>query len=450
MASSFAFLMVSSSPCCLFQHWSWVLLLATLLSTSLYGPLLVMAEPGLIIHAASNCCAAGASPNDSAAVTPLHGLLYEANPLVTIPLPNLPNIEDFTSVLTISSPNDSAFEAFVIQVVNSKATKHFSLGETVIFAFLGVTLTNLCSLIGLICIPIKRLKFFNLILSYMMGLAVSALFSAALLILLPEAIRMADMPLEFGGQGRTYLLKLSCIPAGLLVFFCIEYVLLILPRLLKLRKPPNSDSSDPAESTIKVENTLSMKSGDSATPRPVAQSSRHRSSCLKCSVNNFAQIAPMAWMILLGDSVHNFMDGMAIAVGFTESPTVGVAICLCILFEELPHELGDFAVLITAGFSVKLAICANFASACTAYLGLIIGLVIGEVSSGALYVFAATSGVFLHVSLADMLPSIRETLEEAEKKRGSSLGIFVIQIGGLITGYACVLGVIFASDYISF
>lgn len=45
---------------------------------------------------------------------------------------------------------------------------------------------------------------------------------------------MADMPLEFGGQGRTYLLKLSCIPAGLLTFFCIEYVLLILPRLLKV------------------------------------------------------------------------------------------------------------------------------------------------------------------------------------------------------------------------
>lgn len=84
-----------------------------------------------------------------------------------------------------------------------------------------------------------------------------------------------------------------------------------------------------------------MKNGDSAAPRSVAQSSRHKLSCLKCSAKNFAQIAPMAWMILLGDSIHNFMDGMAIAVGFTESPTVGVAICLCILFEELPHELGN-------------------------------------------------------------------------------------------------------------
>lgn len=45
---------------------------------------------------------------------------------------------------------------------------------------------------------------------------------------------MADMPLEFGGQGHSYLIKLSCVPIGLLVFFCIEYILLIAPRLLKV------------------------------------------------------------------------------------------------------------------------------------------------------------------------------------------------------------------------
>ena len=48
-------------------------------------------------------------------------------------------------------------------------------------------------------------------------------------------------------------------------------------------------------------------------------------------------------MILLGDSFHNFMDGMTIGVGFTESPTIGIALSLSILFEELPHELGECA-----------------------------------------------------------------------------------------------------------
>lgn len=46
---------------------------------------------------------------------------------------------------------------------------------------------------------------------------------------------MIDMPLEFGGQGRTYLFKLSCIPAGALFFYFVEYILLILPRLLRVR-----------------------------------------------------------------------------------------------------------------------------------------------------------------------------------------------------------------------
>lgn len=49
----------------------------------------------------------------------------------------------------------------------------------------------------------------------------------------------------------------------------------------------------------------------------------------------------MAWVILLGDSIHNFMDGMAIAVAFSDGPLLGLTVTLCILFEELPHELGN-------------------------------------------------------------------------------------------------------------
>lgn len=108
-------------------------------------------------------------------------------------------------------------------------------------------------------------------------------------------------------------------------------------------------------------------------------------------------------MILLCDSVHNFMDGMAIAAGFTKSPTTGLTICLCVLLEELPHELGDFAVLISSGLSVKSALCVNFISACAAYLGLILGLLIGGAASGTFYVFATMAGIFLYISLSGMV-----------------------------------------------
>ena len=134
-------------------------------------------------------------------------------------------------------------------------------------------------------------------------------------------------------------------------------------------------------------------------------------------------------MILFGDAFHNFMDGMTIAVGFTESPSIGIALTLSILFEELPSELGkikerlhnflllsitafwidkfyflgDFAILISSGFSVKSAVASNFTSACSSYLGLIVGVIIGEVSTGALYVFAVTSGFFLYICLSEMV-----------------------------------------------
>ncbi|KAH9282520.1 Zinc transporter ZIP14 [Echinococcus granulosus] len=450
MASPFTFLMVLSTPSTLFRHWTLVLSVVTLLYSSFLGPLPVVGEPALILHSMPNHFPIGPISNETAAIKTLDDPTFVDNPLVTIPLPNLPNIEKSTALLTIASQNDSRFESFLLRITSESGEKYRNLMEVIIFAFLGVTVTNLCAVTGFICIPIQRSKYFNSFINFMLALAVSALFSTAILVLLPEAMRMADMPLEFGGQGHSYLLKLSCVPTSLLIFFCIEYILLILPRLSKLHISSNNRSDTSQESTVSLENPVFLGSGDSVESQSTTYSTQPSSSCMDFTVKSLVKIAPMAWMVLLGDSIHNFMDGMAIAVGFTESPTVGIAICLCILFEELPHELGDFAVLIASGFSIKSALCANFTSACTAYLGLTIGLIIGEMSSSALYVFAATSGVFLYISLSDMLPSIRETLKEAEKKSGSSLRLFVIQISGLIAGYACVLGVICASDYIAF
>ena len=68
-----------------------------------------------------------------------------------------------------------------------------------------------------------------------------------------------------------------------------------------------------------------------------------RCTCCHISRERFSKIAPVAWMILFGDAFHNFMDGMTIAVGFCESPSIGIALTLSIFFEELPSELGGVA-----------------------------------------------------------------------------------------------------------
>ncbi len=116
-------------------------------------------------------------------------------------------------------------------------------------------------------------------------------------------------------------------------------------------------------------------------------------------------IATVAWMIVFGDGVHNFIDGLSIGAALSTNVLTGISVSIAVLAEEFPHELGDFAVLLNSGMSMKqvlnyilrtriIAVVAgyfvftriqamfyNFLSACTCYLGLIIGILLGEVPS---------------------------------------------------------------------
>ncbi|XP_033125221.1 zinc transporter ZIP12-like [Anneissia japonica] len=108
-------------------------------------------------------------------------------------------------------------------------------------------------------------------------------------------------------------------------------------------------------------------------------------------------------MILIGDAIHNLMDGLAIGVAFTADILVGVSTCIAVMFHELPHELGDFAVLVNNGLSVKKALLCNFGTACMAFIGLYIGIAAGEGTAIHQWVFAVTAGMFIYVSLVDLV-----------------------------------------------
>ncbi|VUZ57222.1 unnamed protein product [Hymenolepis diminuta] len=470
MASSFLFLTTVSSSSALFRHWTLVIVLTSLLVTENLNYFTVSAQPSMILHELPENFHNDPSTSAINTITLDHLLnfTFKSNSLAKVPLRNMPKIADDKALLTIYSPNDSTTNSFVIEIYNPSISKHHNIGETFLYSFLCVTLTNLCSVTGFICIPIKRSKHFPILLSFMMSLAVSALLTTSILVLVPESMRMVELPLEFGGQGRTYLYKMGCVPAGVFFFFILEYFLLIIPRLFKWDTSSDSDiktddssknwdaANDDSNPEISVVDSAELENSVSNSSIYISQKSEtvlrgHKCRC--CSYftrEKFTQIAPVAWMILFGDSFHNLMDGMTIAVGFTEGSHIGIALTLSILFEELPHELGDFAILISSGFSVRAAICSNFLSACSAYIGLVIGLIIGEVSAGALYVFAICGGFFLYISLSDMLPELRESLEEKEKKNENSTWLFLIQCLGLLVGFGCVLGVTLASDHLAF
>lgn len=117
-------------------------------------------------------------------------------------------------------------------------------------------------------------------------------------------------------------------------------------------------------------------------------------------------VAAVAWMVILGDGIHNFCDGLAIGSAFAASITGGISTTIAVFCHELPHEIGDFAVLLKAGMRPKQAIVYNVVSSVLAFCGMLIGVMLGNIESASLWIFTVVGGMFLYVSLVDMLPEM--------------------------------------------
>uniref|UniRef100_W5KYA9 Solute carrier family 39 member 10 n=1 Tax=Astyanax mexicanus TaxID=7994 RepID=W5KYA9_ASTMX len=160
-----------------------------------------------------------------------------------------------------------------------------------------------------------------------------------------------------------------------------------------------------------------------------------------------AGIASIAWMVIMGDGMHNFSDGLAIGAAFSANITGGISTSVAVFCHELPHELGDFAVLLKAGMSVKQAIVYNLLSALMAYFGMVIGTAVGQYTHNVTsWIFAVTAGMFLYVALVDMLPEMLHG--DSEEHKRCHLGHFVLQNLGMLTGFGIMLLIAIFEDHI--
>ena len=120
-------------------------------------------------------------------------------------------------------------------------------------------------------------------------------------------------------------------------------------------------------------------------------------------------VHPMALTNLIGDGLHNLIDGMVIAGSFMISVPVGVATTLAVMFHEIPQEIGNFGVLIHSGLSRRRALWLNFLSALTAVFGAVAVLLAGTRSEALItFIVAVTIGGFVYIAGSDLIPELHK------------------------------------------
>lgn len=220
--------------------------------------------------------------------------------------------------------------------------------EAWIAALLSVTAVSLLSLAGVITLSLSQVKL-KRILIYLVSFSAGAFLGDVFLHLLPEAVESTGFSMHL---GLTAL-------AGIVFSFVIE-------KFIHWRH----------------------------CHEPTSEDHPH----------------PFAIMNLVGDGVHNFIDGAIIAASYLVSIPVGIATTFAVALHEIPQELGDFGVLVHGGFSRTKALWFNFLSAATAILGAILVLLISRVADVVELLIPFAAGLFLYVAASDLVPEMhRET-----------------------------------------
>lgn len=216
-----------------------------------------------------------------------------------------------------------------------------------LYSIISVLIVSALSLIGVFALTFSHDKL-NRVITFLISLSAGTLLGDSFLHLIPEAIK------ENGQRLGLWLWLL----AGILVFFILEKI--IHWRHCHL---------------------------------PTSSSHPH----------------PVGLMNLVGDGLHNFIDGLAIAGSFLIDYKLGLATTLAVISHEIPQELGDFAVLIYAGYSKLKALFYNFLSAAAAIIGALFALTIGgQIDNFTNFVIPFTAGGFIYIAASDLFPELKK------------------------------------------
>jgi len=129
---------------------------------------------------------------------------------------------------------------------------------------------------------------------------------------------------------------------------------------------------------------------------------------------------------IIGDGIHNFLDGVAIASSFLISPEIGIATTIAVIFHEIPQEIADVSVLVYSGWNKARILVINFLTALTAMLGVVLVFVLTNfIEDLEKYLVPVAAGQFIYIALADLLPVIH---------RKAGVKKYIVEIAAFIIG----------------
>ncbi|CAL1543489.1 unnamed protein product [Lymnaea stagnalis] len=301
-----------------------------------------------------------------------------------------------------------------------------------------VSLIILISNIGVFLGPIMEKTFFKRLLQFLVATGAGSLASTSLLVLIPEAFGV--MAVE--EMRHVYVWKSSVVIISIYALFSLERMFKTFLYNRKQKKTDCSASTDNGE-----DSTVPLTEGKVNPRMNGAVENGHSHFDLSAEQTN--DKVALAWMVMAGDVIHNFVDGLSIGAAFTEDLTLGVSVSLAVICEELPHELADIAILLHSGLSIKKSLLINFLSACVCYIGLVIGVLLGSnIAEASKWIFAIAGGLFLYVPLVDMLPDMSNHLDTLLHRGGNEAKIVAfLHTLGLLTGALLIIFIVNVNSY---
>ena len=273
----------------------------------------------------------------------------------------------------------------------------------VIIGFFTIFLIGSLSLIGLFMISIRE-KTLDKILFILVAFATGTILASALFDLIPESIHHLE-ELNSSGAGIAENLVFLFIIFGFVIFFIIERFIYWFHG-----------------HAHEKENTLVCYTG--------LGEGEDYSFTRDSSIKNFALLN------LIGDGLHNYLDGIIIMVAFLSGTKSGIIITLAVVFHEFPQEIGDFGILLYGGFSKKKALLFNFVSGMIALLGGLTAFFLSDaVEIFNLFFLAFSGGGFLYIASTELMP---ELIKEKDLKKS------IVQALIFICGIILIISIVIA------